>query len=111
MRWWGWGEDSQAGALPPHARGFLDEHVGTSEPRPPVALEQVRVEPSALSEAARAGLAARLGAEHLSDDHAERVRHAAGKGYPDLVRLRAGAPEGAPDAVVYPGSHDEIRAV
>ena len=26
--------------------------------------------------------------------------HAAGKGYPDLVRMRAGQPEGAPDAVV-----------
>ena len=37
--------------------------------------------------------------------------HAAGKGYPDLVRLRAGEPEGAPDAVVLPGSHEQLRAV
>ncbi len=37
--------------------------------------------------------------------------HAAGKGYPDLVRLRAGEPEGAPDAVLYPAGHDQIRAV
>ena len=30
----------------------------------------------------------------------QRVRHAAGKGYPDLLRLRSGALGGAPDAVV-----------
>ncbi len=39
------------------------------------------------------------------------MEHAAGKGYPDLVRLRAGEPEGAPDAVVYPDSHDQLRAL
>jgi alkyldihydroxyacetonephosphate synthase len=112
MRWWGWGEDAHAGALPGHARAFLDEHVGTAgAPRPPVALEAVRLEPSALGAADRSGLAALVGAEHVHDDHAERVRRAAGKGYPDLVRQRAGTPEGAPDAVVLPASHDEIRAV
>ena len=46
-----------------------------------------------------------------ASEHDERVLHAAGKGYPDLVRLRAGRPEGAPDAVVYPDSHEQIRAV
>jgi alkyldihydroxyacetonephosphate synthase len=112
MRWWGWGEDAHAGALPPHARGFLDEHVGTAAaPRPPVPLEQVRIEPSALGADDRAALAAIAGAENVRDDHDERVRRAAGRGYPDLVRLRAGAPEGAPDAVVLPASHDQIRAV
>jgi alkyldihydroxyacetonephosphate synthase len=112
MRWWGWGEDAHAGALPSHAQGFLDEHLGSAgRPRRHVALEQVAIEPSALPADARAELAAIVGAEHLRDDHAERVLHAAGKGYVDLVRLRAGAPEGAPDAVVHPGSHGQVRAV
>jgi len=35
--------------------------------------------------------------------------HAAGKGYPDLVRLRAGSPQGAPDAVLYPESRKQLR--
>jgi alkyldihydroxyacetonephosphate synthase len=39
------------------------------------------------------------------------VLHAAGKGYPDLVRLREGEPEGAPDAVLYPSSHEQLRAL
>src|SRR5207248_5419614 len=31
--------------------------------------------------------------------------------YPALVRLRAGDASGAPDAVVLPGSHEEVREV
>ncbi len=40
-----------------------------------------------------------------------RILHAAGKSYPDLVRLRAGDCEQAPDAVVYPADHAEVAAV
>jgi alkyldihydroxyacetonephosphate synthase len=51
------------------------------------------------------------GGPALRTDHGDRVAHAAGKGYPDLVRLRAGAPEGAPDGVVYPSSTAQVQAV
>src|SRR5258707_6262478 len=112
MRWWGWGEDDHAGGLPPQAQAFLDEHLGTAAaPRPPVDLEQVRIEPSSLPQDARAELAGILGGGQVRDDRHERVLHAAGKGYPDLVRMRAGTPEGAPDAVLHPASHEQIRAV
>src|SRR5258707_15772124 len=98
MRWWGWGEDDHAGGLPPQAQAFLDEHLGTAAaPRPPVDLEQVRIEPSSLPQDARAELAGILGGGQVRDDRYERVLHAAGKGYPDLVRMRAGTPEGAPE--------------
>lgn len=112
MRWWGWGSDAEAHGLPAHAERFLRETTGvTDRSRPPVALERVRVEPSALDDAARGALAAIVGAEHVREDHSERVLHAAGKGYPDLVRLRSGEPEGAPDAVVHPADHDQVMAV
>jgi alkyldihydroxyacetonephosphate synthase len=112
MRFWGWGEDAHASALPEHARGFLRESVGiAATPRPPVGLEQVRLEPPTLGESALAALAAVVGAGNVRDDHRERVLHAAGKGYPDLVRLRAGTPEGAPDVVVHPAGHEEVRAL
>jgi alkyldihydroxyacetonephosphate synthase len=39
------------------------------------------------------------------------VRHAAGRSYPDLVRLRTGDGSGAPDAVLLPASEDEVAAV
>jgi alkyldihydroxyacetonephosphate synthase len=112
MRWWGWGDPSHRSALPPHALKFLRETVGVaSRPRPPVALGQVQIDPSALSEQAAAALRGIVGGEGMRDDHGERVVHAAGKGYPDLVRQRAGRPEGAPDAVVCPAGHEQLRAV
>jgi alkyldihydroxyacetonephosphate synthase len=112
MRWWGWGEDRHAGALPEHANHFLKDTIGISgSPRPPVAIEQVDLEPSALGDSAHAALAEILGAEHVRDDRAERVQHAAGKGYPDLVRMRAGTPAGTPDAVLHPSGHEQIKAV
>jgi alkyldihydroxyacetonephosphate synthase len=110
MRWWGWGDPAHAPALPAHALQFLNETVGTAaRPRPPVALGQVRLAPSALGGQALQGLQEIVGGQGIRTDHADRVGHAAGKGYPDLVRLRAGEPEGAPDAVVYPAEHDQLR--
>jgi alkyldihydroxyacetonephosphate synthase len=112
MRWWGWGDPAQPAGLPAHALDFLRETVGLAErPRPPVALGRVRLPQATIAPTALAALRELLGAEHVRDGHAERVLHAAGKGYPDLVRLRAGEPEGAPDAVLYPGSHEQLRAL
>jgi alkyldihydroxyacetonephosphate synthase len=112
MRWWGWGADGAGGALPAHAHGFLAEHVGPlGRPREHVSIEQVRLEEPRLSERARGDLAAVVGEGAVRSDHSERVLHAAGKGYPDLVRMRAGEPDGAPDAVVHPTSHDQVRGL
>jgi alkyldihydroxyacetonephosphate synthase len=112
MRWWGWGDPAAAPTLPAHALGFLREEVGIAEqPRPPVALAAVALPATRLDQTVLASMRAIVGAEGVHDDHAERVLHAAGKGYPDLVRLRAGAPAGAPDVVVYPRSHDQVRAI
>ena len=52
-----------------------------------------------------------LGAEHvLTDDETRRLR-TRGKSTPDLLRARAGDLSDAPDAVVRPGSHDDVAAV
>jgi alkyldihydroxyacetonephosphate synthase len=112
MRWWGWGDPAHPAVLPPHALPFLRQTVGVAErPRPPVALSQVSLPASRLGEAALGELRRIAGADGVRDDHADRVLHAAGKGYPDLVRLRAGTPEDAPDAVVYPASHEQVAAL
>jgi len=112
MRWWGWGDPAHPPVLPAHALSFLEETVGLGEhKRPPVALENVHLPAPGLPAEALARLRGLLGAGNVRDDHAERVLHAAGKGYPDLVRLRAGEPDGAPDAVLYPDSHEQAQAV
>jgi alkyldihydroxyacetonephosphate synthase len=112
MRWWGWGDPEHPPGLPSHALEFLRENIGLeAKPRPPVALSHVQLPASQLTGDAAAALREIVGTANVRDDHAERVLHAAGKGYPDLVRLRVGKPEGAPDAVVYPSSHEQLRAL
>ncbi len=113
MRWWGWGDQEHGPALNAHTLGLLREMVGvgSTTPRPPVALDAVKLPRARLGESAKAALEAIVGRDGVRDDHCERVMHAAGKGYVDLVRLRAGTPEGAPDAVVLPAGHEQVRAV
>ena len=111
MRWWGWGDPGHRPALPSHALGFLGEIAAGGVARPPVALGSVRLSPSRLGTEVLAELRAIVGAEGVHDEHLQRVLHAAGKGYPDLIRLRAGEPEGAPDVVVLPSAHDQVRSV
>jgi alkyldihydroxyacetonephosphate synthase len=112
MRWWGWGDRLHPPGLPAHAVRFLRETVGVAErPRPPVALERVELDAPTISAQALAAMREILGGEHVRDDHPERVLHAAGKGYPDLVRLRAGHPLGAPDAVIHPATREQLRAL
>jgi alkyldihydroxyacetonephosphate synthase len=112
MRWWGWGDAAHPAGLRSHTLSFLADAVGIADrPRPPVALEHVRLRPPSLDTATLQALRALTGRGGVRDDHAARVEHAAGRGYPDLVRLRAGEPEGAPDAVVYPDAHEQVRAL
>jgi alkyldihydroxyacetonephosphate synthase len=80
-------------------------------PSPPVALDAVRLPAGSLGAAALQRLMRIVGDGNVRADHTERVAHAAGRGYPDLVRLRSGAPEAAPDAVVLPESHEQVRAL
>ncbi|HEU4702284.1 MAG TPA: FAD-binding oxidoreductase, partial [Conexibacter sp.] len=113
MRWWGWGEDGHDAPLPPSAQALLAQEIGPLPDghRDPVALEDVRLSAPALPTAARERLGEIVGGDHVCDDRLARVSHAAGRGYPDLVRLRAGDARGAPDAVVYPGDAEQVAAV
>jgi alkyldihydroxyacetonephosphate synthase len=111
MRWWGWGEAAHPAMLGDDALRFLREHVGVAQqPKPPVALANVRLPAASVPARALDELRAAVGARGLRDDHATRVAHAAGRGYTDLLALRAGAPQGAPDAVVYPADAQSLRA-
>ena len=112
MRWWGWGVDRDATELPDKAREMLRQAFSLEGGRTdPVPLEDVRLPDPALSAEARAELAGVVGADNLRDDRLARVSHALGRSYPDLVRLRSGDGSSAPDAVIYPGSHEEVLAL
>ena len=111
MRWWGWGVDADAMQLPPSAQPMIERGLGVKEKPPPrVPLDAIELPPSRLGVEVRARFAEIVGAEGVRDDQLTRVTHAAGRSYPDLIRLRAGLVTG-PDAVVYPSTHDEVRAL
>jgi alkyldihydroxyacetonephosphate synthase len=113
QKFWGWGEPGAGPALPDHAAGLLREWLGVSGAvvSRPVALGDVRLRPPAVPAELRAALEATVGAAHVRDDPEARVLRAAGKSYLDLLALRAGAAEDAPDLVVAPGSHEQVLAV
>ena len=111
MRFWGWGVDGHDAPLAEHAETLLARELDLPLGAPrqtPVRLEDVRVRPSALPDGDRAALAEVAG---VATDQASRVLRAAGKAYPDLVRMRAGDAEHAPDAVVSPASAEAVAAV
>ena len=109
MHWSRWGDPGQAGPLTESARGLVDAFIGTAD-TPAVELAAVRLsEP--LDEALVAELGALVGGDHVLTDHDTRVLRTRGKSTPDLLRLRQGDGSDSPDAVVRPGSHDEVQAV
>ena len=113
MRWWGWGEDGHAVPLPPAAEELLGAELEAdpSVRKPPVPFEQVSLPDPRLPDGVRERLASAAGAEGVRDDRETRIAHAVGRSYPDLVRIRAGDASSAPDAVVLPGSAEQVSAV
>jgi alkyldihydroxyacetonephosphate synthase len=108
LRWNGWGRPGEERALSPaRARWLLDALAqrlgGTPEPPPaPVALEDVVLPASRLDESVLKRLRQACGEDAVSTETADRVLHATGRSLPDLLRLRRGEIEHAPDAVVWP---------
>jgi alkyldihydroxyacetonephosphate synthase len=114
MRWDGWGAPARAVELPRAARKMLHDELGvrgSADGATRVNIDDVRIPASTLSERTSAALARRVGEQQLRADHAARVRHAAGRGYVDLVRLRSGELDAAPDAVLAPGDSDQVASV
>lgn len=109
MPWAGWGTPAP---LPERARGLLTELLGGGLRRTPAVPEHdVPLPPSRLSPAALAAFAAAAGPGQVHTGRAARLLRAGGKSTTDLLRQRAGDATGAPDAVLTPGSHDEVLAV
>jgi alkyldihydroxyacetonephosphate synthase len=109
MHWSRWGDPAQAGPLPESARALVDAFLGTTD-TPAGAPEDVRLS-DPLDDAFVAELGEIVGAEHVLVDHDARLHRTRGKSTPDLLRLRQGDGLDSPDAVVRPGTHDEVAAV
>jgi len=108
-KWWGWGDPAVVPGLDDEALGVLRERVGELEAWP-LARELGDFELPA-AEALPGSLVEAVGAENVFADEEDRLRHATGRGYVDLARLRNGALEAAPDAVLMPRSKAALQRV
>lgn len=70
---------------------------------------EVRLSEIRLSDQDLAALAGIVGKPYVSTEHEQRMRRARGKSYPDLLDWRSGRVIDAPDAVVAPGTEEEVE--
>jgi alkyldihydroxyacetonephosphate synthase len=111
MAWDAWGDPALAKPLPAGIRSLLEQALGVSgvEVQSPGA-DEVQLSPSTLASVHRDALAAVVGEDFLRTGNGDRLPYAGGKSTPDLLR-RKQMQQDAPDAVILPGSEDEVAAV
>ncbi|HSS33711.1 MAG TPA: FAD-binding oxidoreductase [Solirubrobacterales bacterium] len=93
--------------LDSEALGVLRERLGELEPWP-LATELGEFALPAAQPLSQSVIDA-VGAENVFDGHEDRLRHASGRGYADLARMRLGRLEDAPDAVLMPPDTAALR--
>jgi alkyldihydroxyacetonephosphate synthase len=102
-----WGDPAHATQLPAAAKETLAA-FGVKQPTAALDPEEVELPAVTLDAATLADLAAVVGTEHVSSAREARLAHTRGWSTPDLLKIRSGDASDAPDAVVYPGTHDEV---
>ena len=108
-KWWGWGDPAVEPGLDDAALGVLRERIGELEAWPLArSLEGFEL-PAA--EALPQALIEAVGEENVLGDDEDRLRHATGRGFVDLARLRNGVLEAAPDAVLMPPTTTALQRV
>jgi alkyldihydroxyacetonephosphate synthase len=116
MKWWGWGQEGvefsheDKPALAP----FIEQAIGVDVRRKtaaPVPFEALPVREPKLPTNLRQGLEEAVAAGFVSTEALDRVVHARGKSLRDLILQRSGDLGRIPDAVVRPGSEEEVVAI
>ena len=113
LRWNGWGSNAEKFDLGERADAvwsWLADAVGLERlvDRPACALSDVQLPAPRLPEGALARLRGIVGEGGIETSDYERAFPARGRSYPDLLDLRAGTLDPAPDAVVYPACEQHV---
>ncbi len=104
-----WGAEGRTPVLSAELLALLEERVGIGEPSPSVPIGAVELPPAA--ELPADVIAAAGGAARFSAEPEDRIRHARGKSYADLIELRSGKLADAPDAVLAPPDAAAVEAL
>ena len=112
MKWNAWGDPHEAKPLSDGIRSLLTQALGvTGTSKAELEADQVRLTPSRLAAEHREALATIVGPEHCRVDDNDRLLRAGGKSTLDLLRRKDAGVQDAPDAVLLPGSDDEVGAI
>ncbi|MEW6442692.1 MAG: FAD-binding oxidoreductase [bacterium] len=115
VKWWGWGARDKGFRLEDHPGlvAYLKARLetGLQEESLPVSIDRISMPPARLDRHLLEGLRKIVGDSGWGADKLQRLVHSMGKSYRDTVRIRRGEVPLAPDAVVYPGSEEEVRRV
>ncbi len=116
LRWNGWGWVDAPDFLGDKAEAvwaWIARTMGVEAlpSTPAKALSEISLPPSRLNTECVARLREVVAADRVMTDPYERAYHARGRSYHDLLYLREGHLETAPDAVVYPLSEDEVLRI
>jgi alkyldihydroxyacetonephosphate synthase len=112
MKWNAWGDPAAAKPLSEGIRSLLKQAVGLEESTAgELQPDQVTLRPSSLSQADQDALAAIVGAEYVRTAGGDRLLRAGGKSTPDLLRRKDTGVQDAPDAVLLPGTDEQIAAI
>ena len=112
MKWNAWGDPAAAKPLSEGIKRLLEQALGVgAEDTAGPEIGEVRLRTSALTDADREAFTGIVGAEYcLADDHSRLLR-AGGKSTLDLLRRRDTGVQDAPDAVLLPGSDEEVAKI
>lgn len=114
-KWWGWGWEDKSRPVEslPVLWAYLQQRLqlDPSIRRMVPPLDEVRIPPAFLSPDELVEIEKLVGEGNLSVTHTDRVSHAVGRSYRDLVRLRSGNLYRAPDAVLFPEDEASVQAV
>lgn len=102
-----WGDPARTAELPGAAAALAGDRPVDSGVDPAT----ITLARPVVDAAVRDQISEIVGADNVSDADAARVQHTRGYSTPDILRLRAGDADDAPDLVVYPGDHDEVVAI
>jgi alkyldihydroxyacetonephosphate synthase len=116
MKWWGWGQERVEFSHEdkPDLAPFIARAIGVDVGRKvaaPVRFDRLQIPDPQLPVGLRCALERVITAPFVSTDPLDRVVHARGKSLLDLIRQRSGDLPRLPDAIVRPGSEDDVIAV